>query len=146
MKPMFYASLLAAALTATPVLAQETPSTLSGVRIVTAEQVVELGAKGAALIDTRVANEFAEKTVRGAINVVYRERSAKSVDFDRSQDGFDLSKLPADKAAPVVFFCNSGTCWRSYKASVVARDAGYTQVGWFRGGMPEWNAKGLPTQ
>jgi rhodanese-related sulfurtransferase len=146
MKPMLYASLLAAALTAMPVLAQETPATLSGVRVVTAEQVVELGAKGAALIDTRVANEFAEKTVRGAISVVYRERSAKSVDFDRSQDSFDLSKLPADKAAPVVFFCNSGTCWRSYKAAVVARDAGHTQVGWFRGGMPEWNAKGLPTQ
>lgn len=146
MKPMFYAALAAASLFCTPALAQETPPTLQGVRVVTAEQVVELSAKGAALIDTRVAAEFAERSIRGAISVVYRERSAKTADFDRSQDSFDLTKLPADKAAPVIFFCNSGTCWRSYKAAVVARDAGHTQVGWFRGGMPEWNAKGLPTQ
>ena len=26
------------------------------------------------------------------------------------------------------------------------QDAGYTQVHWLRGGMPEWTAKGLPTQ
>jgi rhodanese-related sulfurtransferase len=145
MKPLIYATLAVAGLFATAAHAQETPPTLQGVRVVTAEQTQELGAKGAALIDTRTANEFAEKTVKGAILVAYRERSAKSVDFDRSQDSFDLTKLPADKNTPVVFFCNSGTCWKSYKASVLARDAGYKQVGWFRGGMPEWNAKGLPT-
>lgn len=145
MKPLLYATLAVAGLFANVAHAQETPATLQGVRVVTAEQARDLGAKGAALIDTRTANEFAEKTVKGAILVAYRERSAKSVDFDRSQDSFDLGKLPADKNLPVIFFCNSGTCWKSYKAAVVARDAGWKQVGWFRGGMPEWNAKGLPT-
>ncbi|WP_119288320.1 rhodanese-like domain-containing protein [Azohydromonas sediminis] len=138
--------LAAAAFFATSVQAQETPATLDGVKIVTAEQARDLGAKGAALVDTRTANEYAEKTVKGAIHVPYVEKSAKDVKFDRSADKFDLSKLPADKSAPVIFFCNSGTCWKSYKASVVARDAGYKQVGWFRGGMPEWISKGLPTQ
>jgi rhodanese-related sulfurtransferase len=147
MKPFLYAACLAtAAVFATPALAQETPATLDGVKIVTAEQARDLGAKGAALIDTRTANEFAEKTAKGAINVPYGEKSAKDTKFDKSADKFDLAKLPADKGAPVIFFCNSGTCWKSYKASVVARDAGYKQVGWFRGGMPEWNSKSLPTQ
>jgi rhodanese-related sulfurtransferase len=68
------------------------------------------------------------------------------VGFDPSQDQFDLGKLPADKAAPLVMFCNAGECWKSYKASVVAVKAGYSKVHWFRGGMPEWNSKGLPTQ
>lgn len=76
----------------------------------------------------------------------YREKSAKDAAFDKAQDGFDLAKLPGDKNTPVAFFCNSGTCWKSYKAAVLARDAGYKQVAWFRGGMPEWNTKGLPTQ
>lgn len=138
--------LAAAALVAGPAFAQETPAALDGVRIVTAEQARDLGAKGAALVDTRTANEYAEKTVKGAIHVPYVEKSAKAADFDKAADKFDLAKLPADKSAPVIFFCNSGTCWKSYKASVAARDAGYKQVGWFRGGMPEWTSKGLPTQ
>ena len=29
---------------------------------------------------------------------------------------------------------------------MLARDAGYKQVYWLRGGLPEWIAKGLPTQ
>ena len=147
MKSLFYAAWLsAAALFVQPALAQETPATLDGVKLVTAEQARDLGAKGAALIDTRTANEFAEKTVKGAINVPYGEKSAKDTKFDKATDKFDLAKLPTDKGAPVIFFCNSGTCWKSYKASVVARDAGYKQVGWLRGGMPEWSSKGLPTQ
>jgi len=93
-----------------------------------------------------IATEYADKTIKGAKSVPYREKSAKDVKFDRTKDEFDLSKLPSDKNAPLVFFCNSGECWKSYKASVVARDAGYTQVHWLRGGMPEWLAKGLPTQ
>jgi rhodanese-related sulfurtransferase len=123
-----------------------TPEKLDGVKIVTADQARELQAKGVPLVDTRVAAEYAEKTVKGAISVPYREKSAKDVGFDRAQDAFDLSKLPADKNAPVVLFCNAGECWKSYKASVVARDAGFKQIHWFRGGMPEWTAKGLPTQ
>jgi rhodanese-related sulfurtransferase len=126
--------------------AKMTPEKLDGVKVISAEQARDMQAKGAPLIDTRVASEYAEKTIKGAVSVPYREKSAKDVGFDRAQDAFDLAKLPADKGAPVVFFCNAGECWKSYKASVLARDAGYKQVHWFRGGMPEWTGKGLPTQ
>lgn len=123
-----------------------TPDSLVGVKLVTAEQVQQAMAKGAAAFDVRVAAECTEKTIKGAVCHTYREKSAKAAEFDKSQDQFDLSKLPADKAAPVIFFCNSGDCWRSCKAAVVVRDAGWKNVSWFRGGMPEWTAKGLPTQ
>ena len=129
-----------------PAQASATPDKLDGVKLVSAEQARDLQAKGAPMIDTRVAAEYAEKTVKGAVSVTYRDKSAKVAGFDAKQDSFDLGKLPADKAAPMVMFCNAGECWRSYKAAVVARDAGYKQVHWFRGGMPEWSAKGLPTQ
>lgn len=123
-----------------------TPDKLDGARIATADQVKDLMAKGAPVVDTRVAAEYAEKTIKGAVSVPYKEKSAKDVKFDRALDSFDLAKLPADRAAPIVFFCNAGECWKSYKASVLARDAGYKQIHWFHGGMPEWSAKGLPTQ
>ena len=126
--------------------AADTPPTLQGVKVITAQEGKQMLDKGVPFIDARVAAEYAEKTIKGAKSVPYREKSAKAVDFDRGLDQFDLAKLPPDKGAPLVFFCNAGECWKSYKASVLARDAGYKQVHWLRGGMPEWTAKGLPTQ
>jgi rhodanese-related sulfurtransferase len=131
---------------ATGAWAQQTPTSLDGVKVVTAAEARKMQDKGVPLIDTRVASEYAEKTIKGAQSLPYREKSAKDVKFDRSQDKFDLAKLPQDKNAPVVFFCNAGECWKSYKASILARDAGYKNVHWLRGGMPEWTAAGLPTQ
>ena len=127
-------------------LAAETPATLAGAHNVTAEEVKKMLDSGVPVVDTRVATEYAEKTIKGAKSVPYKEKSAKEPGFDASVDQFDLSKLPADKSAPLVMFCNSGECWKSYKASVVAQKAGYTNVHWFRGGFPEWTGKGLPTQ
>jgi rhodanese-related sulfurtransferase len=134
------------AMTVSVAMAAETPATLAGVKNVTAEEVKKMLEDGVPVIDTRVAAEYAEKTIKGAISVPYKEKSAKDPGFDSSQDQFDLAKLPANKSAPVVFFCNSGECWKSYKASVVAQKAGYTRINWFRGGFPEWSGKGLPTQ
>ncbi len=126
--------------------AAETPATLAGTKLVNAADVKKLLDSGVPVIDTRVAAEYAEKTIKGAKSVPYKEKSAKDTGFDASQDQFDLTKLPSDKAAPLVFFCNSGECWKSYKASVVAQKAGYSKIQWFRGGMPEWVKAGLPTQ
>jgi rhodanese-related sulfurtransferase len=127
-------------------VAADTPATLAGVKVVAAAEVKKMLDSGVPVIDTRVAAEYAEKTIKGAKSVPYGEKSAKEPGFDPAADKFDLSKLPADKAAPLVFFCNAGECWKSYKASVVASKAGYTKINWFRGGMPEWVAAGLPTQ
>ena len=126
--------------------AADTPTTLSGVTVVSADEAKKMVDKGVPIIDTRVASEYAEKTIKGAKSVPYREKSAKAVDFDRKQDQWDLAKLPQDKAAPVIFFCNAGECWKSYKSATVARDNGWKQVYWLRGGLPEWISKGLPTQ
>ena len=126
--------------------AATTPDKLDGVKVVTAAEAKQLADKGAMLVDTRVATENAEKTIKGAKSVVYREKSAKDVKFDRTQDNWDLSKLPSDKNAAIVTFCNGPECWKSYKGAMLARDAGHKQVYWLRGGLPEWIAAGLPTQ
>jgi rhodanese-related sulfurtransferase len=149
MIPSLHKFVVAAALAlgfVTGASASDTPPKLDGTQTVGADQVKELHAKGVPMFDARVAAEFAEKTIKGAINVPYKEKSAKEPGFDRTKDHFDVSKLPADKSAPLVLFCNGPECWKSYKAAVVTRDAGYKHIYWFRGGMPEWSAKGLPTQ
>lgn len=128
------------------VFAADTPATLQDATVVDAAKAKSLMEGGAKLIDTRVANEHVEAHPKGAINIPYKEKSAKAIDFDASQDKFDLTKLPADKNAGVIFHCNGPECWKSYKASVTALKAGYKKVYWFRNGLPEWKAKGFPVE
>jgi rhodanese-related sulfurtransferase len=129
------------------VLAQETPTAApAGVKLVEAKDVQDLQAKGATIVDTRRAGEYAEGTIKGAVNVPYDpEKSAKDAGFDPAQDKFDLSKLP-DKNAHIVTFCNAGSCWKSYKSAVVLAKNGYKNVYWYRNGFPDWKARKLPTE
>lgn len=122
-----------------------TPEALDGVRRVSAREALELAQRGAKLVDVRTEREFKARRARGAINVPYGEKSLKEPDFDATVDSFaGLAKLGKDE--PLVFLCNGAECWKSYKASKWARNAGYTNVYWLRGGMPEWTALGLPTE
>ncbi len=127
--------------------AQETPTTApAGIKLVEAKDVQALQAKGATVVDTRRASEYAEGTIKGAINVPYDpEKSAKDAAFDPAQDKFDMGKL-ADKNATIVVFCNAGSCWKSYKAAVVLAKAGYKNVHWYRSGFPDWKARKLPIE
>jgi rhodanese-related sulfurtransferase len=124
----------------------DTPDSLKGATVVDAVKAKSLIDSGVMVIDSRVANEYAESHIKGAISVPYKEKSAKAVDFDASQDSFDLSKLPADKNTAMVIYCNGAECWKSYKASTAAIKAGYKTVYWLRLGIPEWKAKGYPTE
>ena len=129
--------------------ANETPATApAGVKLIGAAEVQALQAKGAVLVDTRRAAEYGEGSIKGAISIPYDpEKSAKTSDgvFDASLDKFDLSKM-TDKNAHLVMFCNSGTCFKSYKAAVVLAKAGYKNVYWYRDGVPDWKARKLPME
>jgi rhodanese-related sulfurtransferase len=134
------------ALSAGAGFAADTPLQLAGVTVVSADQARKLRDSGVPVIDIRVANEYVDSHIKGATNVPYKEKSAKDVKFDPAQDAFDLGKLPPNKDAPLVLYCNGPECWKSYKASKVAADAGYRKVHWLRGGLPEWKAKGHPVE
>jgi rhodanese-related sulfurtransferase/ABC-type phosphate/phosphonate transport system substrate-binding protein len=119
-----------------------TPTHLPGAKVVTATEVKQLLAQGAVMVDTRTEKEYKAKRVPGAILVPYGEKSLKDVAYDAGQDDFKgLGQL--DKGRPTVFACNGAECWKSYKASRSALAAGFKQVYWFRGGLPEWDAAGL---
>ncbi|MBF0609548.1 MAG: rhodanese-like domain-containing protein [Magnetococcales bacterium] len=124
----------------------ENPATPpAGINLVNADQVQALQGQGAVLVDTRKAAEYAEGSLKGAISVVYDEKSAKDVQYDASQDAFDMSKI-SDKAQAYVVFCNGPTCWRSYKAAVMLAKNGYQKVNWYRDGFPDWKARNLPIE
>jgi len=122
-----------------------TPSQLPGATIVTAVEVVSLQQKGVALIDVRIAKEYQEKHIRGAISIPYSEKSLKDVAFDAALDEW-AGPEKLDKNQPVIFQCNGPECWKSYKAARVALTKGFRTVYWFRGGYPEWETAGLPVE
>ena len=125
-----------------------TPDKLIGVQRVSAEQVRDLIAKrssnGVVVVDTRSAREFNTERVAEAVLAPYGEKSLKERDYDVALDDLTaIAKL--DRNLPTVFLCNGAECWKSYKASREALKMGFKTVYWFRGGMPEWRARGLPT-
>ena len=124
----------------------KTPDSLEGATIVDAAKVKELMAAGATAIDTRKGLEYAEAHIKGAIHVAYKEKSEKKADFDMAKDKWKTKKLPADKNAKIILYCNGPTCWKSYKSSKTAVSLGYKNVYWFRGGLPEWKQAGYPTE
>lgn len=141
---------LSFAFTAGSVLAADTPDSLAGATLVDAAKAKSIQEGGGKIIDTRVAAEYAEAHIKGAISIPYKEKSAKAADFDAKQDdvpGF-LGKLEGatKKDDKLIFQCNGQECWKSYKSSKAALAAGYKHVYWFRGGLPEWKAKGLPIE
>jgi rhodanese-related sulfurtransferase/ABC-type phosphate/phosphonate transport system substrate-binding protein len=121
-----------------------TPNALAGAQVIEAKQASDLIAKGVAVVDVRPESDFKEGRVKGALSIPYHEVSAKEVGFDGVDDKFDLAKLSQDKNAAMMLYCDGTSCWKSYKAAVLAISNGYKNIYWFRGGFPEWKAAGYP--
>ena len=124
---------------------EETPKVIPGGVSVSVDQAKAQFDKGTLFIDARVAAEYAEKHIKGAKNIPFKEAYTKESKTS-TVDSFDASKLPVDKTKPVVFYCNGSPCWKGYKAAAAAIKLGYKQVYWFRDGAPAWDAKGYPTE
>jgi rhodanese-related sulfurtransferase len=138
------AAMLAVALASVAARAADAPAALAGAKVVTAEDVMKLVGAGALIVDARIASEYADGHIKGAVNVPYRERSKKDTSFNAGDDEFNIARLPSDRTAPIVIYCNGPDCWKSFKASTAALKAGYTNVYWYREGFPNWKSKDLP--
>jgi rhodanese-related sulfurtransferase len=120
-----------------------TPSLLPGATVVTASEVVALRQRGVPVIDVRIAKEYNEKRIGGAILIPYTEKSLKDVAFGAAMDEWaGPDKL--NREQPVIFHCNGPECWKSYKAAKMALATGFKTVYRFRGGLPEWESRGVP--
>lgn len=125
----------------------DTPTTLEGGKVISAEEAKALlDKKGAKFFDMRSAINFGKGHLSGATPLPYKENSDYTTSFDGSKDVFDLSKLPADKGTAIVFYSDGPSGWKSYKAAILAKKAGYKKVMWLREGTKGWEAKKFPLQ
>ena len=125
----------------------DTPTSVPGGKIITVEEGKKLlDAKGAAFIDMRSAMGYAKGRVPGAVSATYTEKSDYVANFDASMDKMDSTKLPADKAKPLVFYGHGASGWKGYKGAVLAAKAGHKNVMFMRDGWAGWEAKAYPAE
>ena len=97
-----------------------------------AELPKDMEVKGTVLlIDSRpAARRYDNGHIPTAINI-------PETQFDKL-----THKLPADKAAPIIFYCQGVECDLSHKSAFKAQALGYTNIKVYPAGQPEWEAKG----
>jgi rhodanese-related sulfurtransferase len=89
--------------------------------------------KGVTIVDSRpTGRQYDPGHIPGAVSI---PDSA----FDKSVD-----KLPADKAAKLIFYCGGVDCMLSHDSARKAQALGYTNIVVYAEGMPDWKAKGGP--
>lgn len=117
-----------------------------GITVVAPQEALELQKNGAIFVDTRKIPEYAAEQIPGAISAYYNEKGGndnKIIDFDPSDDVYNTSRLPNEKSAKLIFYCNSKKCWKSYKAAVTSAKDGYTNVYWMQDGISQWKKEGF---
>ena len=111
------------------------PRTIEGTVRVSAEELIVLveSTPNLVILDARKKSDYRKGFIEGAISLPNTETNAKR-----------LAKYIKNKNSPILFYCNGVKCGRSVKAAHIAIEEGYNKIYWFRGGMEEWEAKGLP--
>jgi rhodanese-related sulfurtransferase len=84
------------------------------------------------LLDVRETKEMAKGKIAGSVNIPIRELPKM------------LAKLPQNKTAPILTYCQIG--YRGGMATVVLRMWGYTNVRTIKGGLDAWEKAGLPVE
>ncbi|KAB2105039.1 hypothetical protein AG0111_0g6674 [Alternaria gaisen] len=103
--------------------------------------ILEAPSDSRLLIDVREPHEFEKDTIPTSINIpVTSQPDALLLDEEEFQDRFGFQKPP--KGKEVVFFCKAGV--RSSAAAGIARQAGYTNIGEYRGSWLDWQKRGGP--
>jgi rhodanese-related sulfurtransferase len=92
-------------------------------------KLVDAGGSNFALIDSRPLPRFQQGTIPGAINVPYPA-------WDKV-----VGRLPKDKNALIVFFCQGVTCQMSPLSQRKATGLGYKNTKVYHEGVPEWETK-----
>ena len=111
------------------------PTTVDGAQTVTAAEAKALFDKGVLFVDVRRNSEWEAGRIPGAVHIELKKGYSKET----------LSK-EAKTNEPVVFYCNGPKCLRSSKASASAVKWGFTEVNYFRGGLPAWQSAGYPVE
>lgn len=105
-----------------------------GVRTIGELELVDLLARGAALIDTRVNGSLGGETIRGSVNIAHDQIAERRSELDPGRVS--------------IMFCNGPQCPQTPNALTTLVDAGYpaAALAYYRGGMHDWVTLAFPTQ
>ncbi len=98
------------------------------------EEIDELLAAGAVLIDARNSSAYEKAHLQGAISLPLGQAKKDIAEFQKS--------VPADKT--LILYCSGFGCPDSFDLGVLLLQAGYTDVLVYEGGFPEWQDAGRP--
>ena len=87
------------------------------------------------IVDTRSNYEYETLRIKGALHI-----SVAASDFSSK-----VAKLRQKTSAPIVFYCNGRTCYKSYKAVKKAQKENINNIFAYDAGMFEW-AKAYPNK
>ena len=108
------------------------PGKIEGSTKIDAEVLIKLAGEheNLVIIDSRIKSDRRQGYIAGSVSLP-----------DTETDCFSLFQIIKRKNTPTVFYCNGPKCRRSDHAIVSARECGYTNIYWFRGGFEEWKNK-----
>jgi PQQ-dependent catabolism-associated CXXCW motif protein len=127
------------------VLEAPTPTRVLGATTLTTPQLwsMILSGRPPLLVDVIGGNQ--SMTLPAAHWLPGAGRGTSLEDDVQTRLGAELDRLSCgDKAAPIVMFCQSKTCWLSANASIRAVAMSYRSVYWYRGGRCAWQEADLP--
>jgi len=98
------------------------------------EEIDDLLAEGALLIDARSAEDFIAGHLAGAISLPLGQAEQMLSDFSTS----------VSLDSPLILYCSGYGCPDSHKVGILLIQKGYTDVLVYEGGYPEWRDAGRP--
>lgn len=123
------------ALSASPVMAGDSPLTIEGAKTVSATEAKVLFDKGVTFIDLRTDAAFDAGRVPGAIHLEFK------TNFTEESLGKEVKK-----DQEIVMYCSGPTCMRAPTGSKNAVSWGYKKVYYYREGFPSWQKAGYPVE
>lgn len=96
-----------------------------------------LSGGGAVVFDSRPHLEYSISHIPGSLNVAPKPGVPTSLYVS---DVVEIGRQVADKATPIVLYCNGPACGKSKRLGEEMLDAGYTNVRRYQLGAPTWRA------
>lgn len=122
-------------LLAIPALAAESPMSVAGAKTVDTEAAHQLFKSGALFIDVRRDSDWDAGRIVGAAHIELKKvYSAETLGAEAAKD------------EAIVIYCNGPKCPRSAAACEKAVAWGYSNVNYYRDGLPAWQMAGYPTE
>lgn len=121
-----------------PAVASETPTSIPGARVITTGELKNAIDEGRNFLLVDVLTDLQHFTLPSAKRVPNMGLPQPNMDIPEVLE----QMTGGNKGAPMVFYCQGARCWESYNAALRAKNAGYTNVYWYRGGLAAWMAAG----